>query len=159
MQEHLIIDGNNALHAVPQLAKTLERDRQMARDDLVRMLEPLQARENCLLTVVFDGRGGKTALSKHRGNEQYSIICSSSSQGADGVIERMLMAAEYPERITVGTNDNLIRNCAYTHGAAVMRVEELVKKLDATIDLSKNLSQKAVRKEEQFENRIPFPDA
>ena len=159
MQEHLIIDGNNALHAVPQLAKTLERDRQMARDDLVRMLEPLQARENCLLTVVFDGRGGKTALSKHRGNEQYSIIYSSSSQGADGVIERMLMVAEYPERITVGTNDNLIRNCAYTHGAAVMRVEELVKKLDATIDLSKNLSQKAVRKEEQFENRIPFPDA
>ena len=82
MQEHLIIDGNNALHAVPQLAQTLERDRQMARDDLVRMLEPLQARENCLLTVVFDGRGGKTALSKHRGNEQYSIIYSSSSQGA-----------------------------------------------------------------------------
>ena len=159
MQEHLIIDGNNALHAVPQLAQTLERDRQMARDDLVRMLEPLQARENCLLTVVFDGRGGKTALSKHRGNEQYSIIYSSSSQGADGVIERMLMVAEYPERITVGTNDNLIRNCAYTHGAAVMRVEELVKKLDATIDLSKNLSPKAVRKEEQFENRIPFPDA
>ena len=159
MQEHLIIDGNNALHAVPQLAQTLKKDRQMARDDLVRMLEPLQARENCLLTVVFDGRGGKTALSKHRGNEQYSIIYSSSSQGADGVIERMLMAAEYPERITVGTNDNLIRNCAYTHGAAVMRVEELVKKLDVTIDLSKNLSQKAVRKEEQFENRIPFPDA
>ena len=62
MQEHLIIDGNNALHAIPQLAKTLERDRQMARDDLVRMLEPLQARENYLLTVVFDGRGGKTAL-------------------------------------------------------------------------------------------------
>ena len=159
MQEHLIIDGNNALHAIPQLAKTLGKDRQMARDDLVRMLEPLQARDNCLLTVVFDGRGGKTALTKHRGNEQYSIIYSSSSQGADGVIERMLMAAEFPERITVGTNDNLIRNCAYTHGAAVMRVEELVKKLDASIDLSKSLSPKAVRKEEQFENRIPFPDA
>ena len=59
MQEHLIIDGNNTLHAVPQLAKTLERDRQMARDDLVRMLEPLQARENYLLTVVFDGQGRK----------------------------------------------------------------------------------------------------
>ena len=40
MQEHLIIDGNNALHAIPQLAKTLERDRQMAREDLIHMLEP-----------------------------------------------------------------------------------------------------------------------
>lgn len=158
MQEHLIIDGNNALHAISQLARTLERDRQMARDELIHMLEPLQAREGCLLTIVFDGRGGKTALTKHRGNEAFSVIFSSSSQGADGVIERMLMAAEYPERITVGTNDNLIRNCAYTHGAAVMRVEELIKKLDASIELSKNLNRKVERREEQFENRIPFPE-
>ena len=158
MQEHLIIDGNNALHAVPQLAKTLKRDRQMARDELVRMLEPLQARENSLLTVVFDGRGGKTKLCKHQGNEEYSIIYSSSTQGADGVIERMIMASEFPERITVGTNDNLIRNCAFTHGAAVMRVEELVKKLDASIEFSKNQSLKTGRKEEPFDNRIPFPD-
>ena len=158
MQEHLIIDGNNALHAIPQLAKTLERDRQTAREDLVHMLEPLQTREGCLLTVVFDGRGGKTALTKHRGNEEYSIIYSSSSQGADGVIERMLIAAEFPERITVGTNDNLIRNCAYTHGAAVIRVEELIKKLDASIEISKNLTRKVERLEEKFENRIPFPD-
>jgi predicted RNA-binding protein with PIN domain len=53
MQEHLIIDGNNALHAIPVLAKSLERDRQLARDDLIRMLEPLQARNQYLLTVVL----------------------------------------------------------------------------------------------------------
>jgi predicted RNA-binding protein with PIN domain len=158
MQEHLIIDGNNALHAIPVLAKSLERDRQLARDDLIRMLEPLQARNQYLLTVVFDGRGGKTSLTKHQGNSNYSIIYSSSSQGADGVIERMLMGAEFPERITVGTNDNLIRNCAYTHGAAVMRVEELVKKLDNTISISRNLSGTPRKNEKKFENRIPFPD-
>ena len=89
---------------------------------------------------------------------EYSVIYSSSSQGADGVIERMLMAAESPERITVGTNDNLIRNCAYTHGAAVMRVEELIKKLDASIELSKNLRHKREKIDQRFENRIPFPD-
>ena len=158
MQEHLIIDGNNALYAIPILAKSLERDKQLARDDLIRMLEPLQARNQYLLTVVFDGRGGKTSLTKHQGNSNYSIIYSSSSQGADGVIERMLMAAEFPERITVGTNDNLIRNCAYTHGAAVMRVEELVKKLDNTISISRNLSGTPRKNEKKFENRIPFPD-
>tara|TARA_B100000927_G_C16382483_1_gene435969 strand:- start:344 stop:823 length:480 start_codon:yes stop_codon:yes gene_type:complete len=158
MQEHLIIDGNNALYAIPVLAKSLERDRQLARDDLIRMLEPLQARNQYLLTVVFDGRGGKTSLTKHQGNSNYSIIYSSSSQGADGVIERMLMGAKFPERITVSTNDNLIRNCAYTHGAAVMRVEELVKKLDNTISISRNLSGTPRKNEKKFENRIPFPD-
>ena len=70
----------------------------------------------------------------------------------------MLMAAEFPERITVCTNDNLIRNCGYANGAAVMRIDQLIKKLDATLALSKNLSRKANRQEEKFENRIPFPD-
>ena len=59
---------------VPQLARTLIKDRQMARDELVRMLEPLQTRENCLMTLVFDGRGGKSVINQHRGNDNYSII-------------------------------------------------------------------------------------
>ena len=130
----------------------------MARDYLLRMLEPLQARKNCFLTVVFDGRGGKTTLTKHHGNEEYSVIYSCSSQGADGVIEKMVMAAEFPERITVVTNDNLIRNCAYTHGAATMRVQEIIKKLDDSIELSKNMRRKREKIDQSFENRIPFPD-
>ena len=39
-----------------------------------------------------------------------------------------------------------------------MKVEELVKKLDASIEISKNLTRKVERLEEKFENRIPFPD-
>ena len=39
-----------------------------------------------------------------------------------------------------------------------MRVEELVKKLDASIEFGKNQSLKTGRKEEPFDNRIPFPD-
>ena len=73
------------------------------------------------------------------------------------MIERMLMAAKYPDRITVGTNDNLIRNCAYTHGAAVMRIEELVKKLDASIELKRKSGGQVRPTDQKFENRIPFP--
>ena len=55
--------------------------------------------------------GGPQSVSKHRGIEEFTIVFSSSAQGADGVIERMLMAAKQPERIVVITNDGLIRNC------------------------------------------------
>ena len=41
MQEHLMVDGNNALHAIPSLAKELAADRSQARDSLLRLLEPL----------------------------------------------------------------------------------------------------------------------
>ena len=58
MQEHLMVDGNNALHAIPSLAKELATDRSQARDSLLRLLEPLVTADHRALTVVFDGRGG-----------------------------------------------------------------------------------------------------
>ena len=162
MQEHLIVDGNNALHSIPELADELSRDRNQARESLLRLLEPLQSGENVLLTVVFDGRGGCSSISKHRNIEEFTLIYSSSVQGADGVIERMLMAAKSPERIVVVTNDGLIRNCAYHNGSAVMRVEELLKRLDRTIDqnalIMKSRSSKKYSSEPKFENKIQFPE-
>jgi predicted RNA-binding protein with PIN domain len=159
MQEHLIIDGNNALHAIPDLSKELVQDRNLARDSLLRFLEPIQTGENCLLTVVFDGRGGKGRVYQHEGIKNYTVIYSSSVQGADGVIERMLLAAKYPERISVATNDSLIRNCAYESGASTMRIEELIKKLDSAIDRTRiKLNQKQGGKSGPFSNKICFPD-
>jgi predicted RNA-binding protein with PIN domain len=159
MQEHLIIDGNNALHAIPDLSKELVQDRNLARDSLLRFLEPIQTGENCLLTVVFDGRGGKGRVYQHEGIKNYTVIYSSSVQGADGVIERMLLAAKYPERISVATNDSLIRNCAYESGASTMRIEELIKKLDSAIDRTRiKLNQKQGGKSGPLSNKICFPN-
>ena len=160
MQEHLIIDGNNALHAIPELSKELTRDRNLARDSLVRFLEPIQSVGNCLLTIVFDGRGGRGKVYQHEGNKSFTIIYSSSAQGADGVIERMLLAAQFPDRISVATNDNLIRNCAYEAGASTIRIEELIKKLDGAISRIKiKINHKQSGKKGPLPNRLPFPEA
>ena len=161
MQEHLIVDGNNAMHAIPTLARELEMDRNQARDSLLRLLEPLATGDHCVLTVVFDGRGGRSSLSKHANIKNYTVIHSSSSQGADGVIERMLMASKSPERIVVATNDGLIRNCAYECGAAAIRIEDLVSQLDQTIERNankvRNRSSGNKKQPPSFENKIPFP--
>jgi predicted RNA-binding protein with PIN domain len=161
MQEHLIIDGNNALHAIPELARELKRNREFARESLLRLLEPLVGITSSLLTVVFDGRGGPLSVSKHRKLEAFTVIYSSSTQGADGVIERMLMVSKQPEKLVVVTNDNLIRNCAFAQGASVMRVEEVSKKLDFAIERVKSIRSKSTNsnaKGTKFENKIPFPD-
>ena len=161
MQEHLIIDGNNALHAMPELARDLRNNREYAREALLHLLEPLLGVSISLLTVVFDGKGGPLSVSKHKGLEAFTVIYSSSAQGADGVIERMLMASKQPEKLVVVTNDNLIRNCAFAHGASVMRVEEVSKKLDFAIERVKSIRSKSTNsnaKGTKFENKIPFPD-
>ena len=158
MQEHLIIDGNNALHAIPELAKELTQDRNRARESLLRYLEPIQI-VGALLTVVFDGRGGKGRIYQHGQNKNFTVIYSSSVQGADGVIERMLLAAQFPERISVATNDGLIRNCAYESGASAMRIEELIKKLDNTIDRTRlKINHQGNGKKGPLKNRLSFPE-
>ena len=161
MQEHLIVDGNNALHAIPEFAREMKLDRSRARESLLHFLEPLQSMGGSLLSVVFDGKGGPQSVSTHRGIEGYTVIYSSSVEGADGVIERMLMRAKQPERIVVVTNDVLIRNCAYAHGSTAMRVEEVAKRLDYTIESSNSIrkdSKPSSKPFGSFENKIPFPD-
>ncbi|MDA8859697.1 NYN domain-containing protein [bacterium] len=156
-----MIDANNAMHAMPDIARELAHDRNLARDSLLRMLEPLVADGN-RVTVVFDGREGRGSLQKYRNLDSYDVVYSSSSEGADGVIERMVMVAKNPGRICVVTNDNLIRNCAYAHGASAMRVEEFVKRLDHSIDqVSRraNFNKSRSRSERvPFHNRIEFPE-
>ena len=46
----------------------------------------------------------------------------------------MVMAARFPGKICVVTNDHLIRNCAYANGSSTMRVDQLLKQLDYSID-------------------------
>jgi len=160
MQEHLIIDGNNALHAIPDISKELTKDRNLARDSLLRFLAPLQSNENCLLTVVFDGKGGKGRLYQYEGIKNYTVIYSSSVQGADGVIEKMLISSKFPECISVATNDGLIRNCAFQTGASTIRIEELLKKLDGAIHRTKiRLNQEKTNYQEgPLQNRLDIPD-
>jgi len=161
MQEHLIIDGNNAMHAIPEIDKELSRDRNFARESLLRMLEPLVS-DGLRVTVVFDGRAGRGSLKKYGHSGSFDVFYSSSSEGADGAIERMVMAAKYPAKICVITNDNLIRNCAYSSGASAMRVDQMIKRLDHSIDqLTRRAKQIKVRRdsiEEPFHNRIEFFD-
>ena len=152
-----MVDGNNAMHSIPELANELARDKNLAREGLLRLLEPLQANENILLTVVFDGRGGRPSISKRRNLEEFTVIYSSSVQGADGVIERMILAAKAPERIVVVTNDGLIRNCAYQSGASAMKVEELVKRLDDSIERNSRQVGNRSSGRTRFENKIQFP--
>jgi predicted RNA-binding protein with PIN domain len=161
MQEHLMIDGNNAIHAIPELLEELAIDRNQARDSLVRMLEPV-TNTGARLTVVFDGRGGRSSIQKFGSSNLLDVVYSSSQEGADGVIERMVMASKYPAQICVVTNDNLIRNCAFSCGASAMRVDQLIKKLEYSIDqITRQVEQRKGKKnnwQEPFHNKLDIPE-
>ena len=158
-QVHLIVDGNNAIHAIAELHDILSRDRQAAREGLLNLLQPIPDFEGCRLTVVFDGREGIGSIQKRGNDDRFSIVYSSSEQSADGAIERMLLAAKRPEVITVATNDNLIRNCAYEVGAGAVRAEDLPQWADRALSHRKQVLKNvpSLKASPVFENRIEIP--
>ncbi len=158
-QVHLIVDGNNAIHAIPDLLSILSYDRQAAREGLLNLLQPIHDSEGCRLTVVFDGREGIGSIQKRGNDERFCVVYSSAEQSADGAIERMLLAAKRPEVITVATNDNLIRSCAYEVGASAVRAEDLPQWADRAVshqtEVLKNVP--LLKAAPVFENRIQIP--
>ncbi len=155
-QAHLIVDGNNALHAVPEVARLFAEDREAAREALLRLLRPIHDSEGVRLTVVFDGRDGLGSVRKYGSDSTFSIVYSSGDQTADGAIERMLLAARNPSAITVATNDNLIRNCAMDVGSGLLRPEDLPRRADHAVRLRRQVSQAGAKAKKlpPFENRL-----
>jgi predicted RNA-binding protein with PIN domain len=158
-QVHLIVDGNNAIHAIPDLLVILSSDRQAAREALLSLLQPIHDVEGCRLTVVFDGREGIGSIQKRGNNARFCVVYSSSEQSADGVIEQMLLAAKSPDVITVATNDNLIRSCAYEVGASAVRSEDLPHWADRAVSHQQEVLRNAPSSKAAptFENRIEIP--
>jgi predicted RNA-binding protein with PIN domain len=103
---HLIIDGYNLLHNIPELA--LAEAKGQGRAALLKALKLYRAKRRHRVTVVFDG-GPQGEAS--RGSESgVPVIYSGAGECADEVIAKL--AARYGPRITVITDDReLARRC------------------------------------------------
>ena len=61
------------MHAIAEIATELAKDRNHARDTLLRFLEPFAA-DGFRVTVVFDGRAGRGSLQKRPGMDAYDVV-------------------------------------------------------------------------------------
>ena len=126
----IVVDGYNVIHAVPELARQLERSLEAAREALLAACRNYRARRGDIarLYVVFDGdetisldstieRGGVTALFTQRQEE------------ADARILALIRAAGARERFVVVSNDTMIIKNARAHGARVWSAQEFAAQL------------------------------
>jgi predicted RNA-binding protein with PIN domain len=110
-----IIDGNNLIHADPNLAETRQQDFQAARQVLVRRLEAICEKAGGRVTVIFDSRTPK-AFTGFEGSP-LDVRFADPGVGADAFIERLVHAAPDPARITVITSDATERRVVEAAGA------------------------------------------
>lgn len=122
MAEHIIIDGYNLLHALPEGRKRLRRaGTAVAADYLVGLARRLHDQTGHTVSVVFDGKGPTTELAYPSGGNTFAVIHAAANEGADSVIERMAIAARTlgAARVTVYSEDRLIVEACRASGATV----------------------------------------
>jgi predicted RNA-binding protein with PIN domain len=139
-REFLLVDAHNVIFAQPNLAARHRGNPAAAREELVRLLERHQDASGVRVVVVFDGGAQAKATTNLSGPAGVQVFYPQAGQTADAIIERLVLKYSATHRLTVATNDNLIRTAAVAAGASTMDSETLFAEIQrAESDLAATL--------------------
>ena len=124
-REFLLVDAHNLIFASPELATLHRRNPAAAREQLVFLLERHQDASGVRVVVVFDGGTRPKTTADLSSPAGVQVFYPQAGQSADAVIERLVLKYAATHRLTVATNDNLIRTAAVAAGASTMESETL----------------------------------
>jgi predicted RNA-binding protein with PIN domain len=119
MSQHVVIDGNNLLHAMHDHAPIPN----VGRETLVRIIERWARQGDNDVTLVFDGPTPHGGLADQMRSSRIKVLFS-SPQTADDVIVAMIHRAPRPDTVRVVTSDTAIRHeaglrrCLHTYAVA-----------------------------------------
>ena len=123
-----ILDGYNVIHAVPELARPLDRSLQAGREALMRFCQEYQARRGDAgrLYIVFDGRGGDEFGASTQRYGRVTVVFAQKPEEADKRILKVI-EAQGRTRCVVVSNDNEVANNARAFGARVISAQAFYK--------------------------------
>ena len=125
-----ILDGYNVIHAVPELARQMDRSLQSAREALVRFCQEARGRrgETGQFYVVFDGRDAHALGASEQRHGRVTVCFAQKPEEADARILRVIEALRGRGQCVVGSNDNEVANNARAFGARIISVQEFCTK-------------------------------
>ncbi len=131
--ERLIVDGMNVIGSRPD---GWWRDRASAARRLVRRLEALAEASGDELTVVFDGRPGRSGPPEQPEGRPLRVLYArrSGRNAADERIAELVAEDAQPASLTVVTSDAALRREVEALGARVAGSSTLLRRLDALED-------------------------
>jgi hypothetical protein len=107
MGEHVIIDGNNLLHAMREHAPIAA----VGRETMVRLIERWSRRSGSSVTLVFDGPAPRGGFNKQLSPDGLTVRFSAPAT-ADDLIVAAIGDEKDSTRLRVVTSDTAIRHAA-----------------------------------------------
>lgn len=123
----LIIDGYSLLHRDPDLKPLLRQRLELARQRLIRKVEPVMGDWADRITIVFDGRGDRGGTDSL--DSAIEVFFAPARYTADTVIERLVHAASDPAAVLVVTSDRAERETVSAAGADTLSCGDFLERL------------------------------
>jgi predicted RNA-binding protein with PIN domain len=114
----LLVDGNNIIHAWPDLLAMHRRRKGSAHSELISRLESYRDFTGDRVVIVFDGKGAITQ--EERREDGLQIFYTSESHTADDIIERLAIRYADTYDITVATDDRAEQDIVVGAGGSVL---------------------------------------
>lgn len=121
----VLVDGYNVIHAIPSLARHLDRSLDAARTALVMLCRGYRARRGDVdqLYVVFDGKDADTGWGR-QDQQGVTVLFTRRPEEADDRILSLIRTEGGRNRFVVVSNDTTVSNNARALGAQVISVSE-----------------------------------
>ncbi|MAB75276.1 MAG: hypothetical protein CMO47_02305 [Verrucomicrobiales bacterium] len=124
----LLVDGNNIVHAWPDLLKRHRTSPGSAHRELIQALSDYRDWSDDRVVVVFDGLGNTVDEERVAGGIQ--IFYTSGGLTADDVIERLAIKYAQTYQITVATDDQAEQDIVVGAGGEALSSVGLKEKIE-----------------------------
>ncbi len=131
MEDILIVDGYNILHAWASLKKTVAVDLEHARVKLVEILGDYRAVKGIDVVIVFDAHLVKGSAGSRETVNGVEVVYTAEGETADMVIEKLVGQIGEDRRVTVATSDWVQQRMVFGKGAARLSARELEQEVKA----------------------------
>ncbi len=117
----LLVDGYNLIYSHPELAVTVKRDQEAAREGLLRELSPLAVPDRYdLVMVVFDAAASSQAEPVVEDRQGMTVVFTRRRQSADTFIETVVRRLLPANDVVVATSDRTLLGVVRGFGAAAV---------------------------------------
>ena len=150
----ILVDGYSLLHNWPELAPSVPRYSERARDELIHVLTRYQDVTGEPVTVFFDGAGGPRNQPKDEHGGAVEVLFSRAGQTADELIERAAHRFLAHGEVLVVTDDRAERDTVNGFGGAVAGCANFIRMIEnALAELQDELKHRNRVERNRFQRR------
>lgn len=148
LEEYLLVDGYNIIHAWPELKELTEDNMDGARVKLLDALCNYQGIKKCVVIVVFDAHLVQGHLEEITDYHNIHVVFTKEAQTADQYIEKFAHENQKKYNITVATSDSLEQVIIRGAGCSLLSAMELKAEVDGVNERVK-LEFEAIKKHQR----------